>query len=296
MKSNLRFIIPRKTKLLSLPLSIFLAINSFGTSAETTPVPEEYNIICYQSDCNSLQNIKSFINGQPEKEFNDADVFYIYDNNVIVNSTTYADYLIEVDKFHTISKRDAALNCSFDSDYSCSDWKNDPSTRALVNYIQNVQWNTAPLTNIQVQIDSYLHSLGVSIAVGSLLAIPVVGVESVSVILIRIGGQFFAKVVGNSVSGVIGTTIAFGLDLQTASKFLPGDVLIFQNGKVVKVIRNGKEIDIKDLPAKPTQTGGGGGVDSGGGTTGGGGIVGGGGSGGGKCFVNCGSVYIRDEN
>lgn len=298
MRKKIKFKMANKLKLLSLPLSISLAIFSYNVSAEATP--EEYNLICYQSDCNSLQNVKSFINGQPDKTFNDADVFYIYDDDVIINSTTYSDYLINVDKFRTISKRDAALNCSFDSNYSCSDWKKDPSTRYLVNYIQNVKWNTAPLTQIQVQLDSYLNSIGATIAVGSLLATPVLGVESLSVIMIRIGGQYFAKVVGNSVSGVIGTTIAFGLDLQTASKFLPGDVLIFQNGKVVKVIRNGKEIDIKDLPSIPTSTGGqnggGGGVDSGGGgTTGGGGIVGGGGGGGG-CFVNCGSVYIRDMN
>lgn len=295
MRKNFKFKIKSKLKLLRLPLSIFLSICSYNVNAEATP--EEYNLICYQNDCNSLQNIKKFINGQPDKNFNDADIFYIYDSDIIVNSTTYSDYLINVDKFRTISKRDGALNCSFDSYYSCSDWKKDPSTRYLVNYIQNVQWNTTPLTKIQVQLDSYLHSIGVTIAVTSLLATPISGVKTASVIMIRIGGQYFAKVVGNNVSGVIGATIVFGLDLQTTSKFLPGDVLIFQNGKVVKVIRNGKEINIKDLPSVSTNTGGqaggGGGVDSGS-TFGGGGIVGGGGGGG--CFFMCGSVYVRDMN
>lgn len=279
------------SKLLLLPITLSLC--AFNLSAKTTS--EEYNLICYQRDCGSLNTVDEFISGQPNRKFNDADMFYIFDSNVVINTTTYSDYLLSENLAPRIYTRDAALNCSFDSDYSCSDWKQDPKTRSLVNYIQNIQWRDAPLTSIQVQIDTYLQSIGAGVAVGALMAIPFTEGVGFSVIMVRVGGQYFAKVVSGSISGAIGATLTLGLDLQTISKFLPGDVLVYQNGKVVKVIRNGKEIVIDQLPSQPGTTGGssGGGVDGGStGTTGGGGIVGGGG--GGLCFVNCGSVYIRD--
>ncbi|PKI27930.1 hypothetical protein CXF83_15025 [Shewanella sp. Choline-02u-19] len=64
----------------------------------------------------------------------------------------------------------------------------------------------------------------------------------------------------------------------------------------MKMLNKCKETDIDQLPSQPGTTGGssGGGVGGGStGTTDGGGVVGGGGDGG-SCFVNCGSVYIRD--
>lgn len=280
------------SKLLLLPITLSLC--SFNLSAKTAN--EEYNLICYQRDCSSLKAVDEFISGQPNRKFNDADMFYIHDSNVVINTTTYSDYLLTADQAPRMSTMDAALNCSFDSDYSCSDWKQDPKTQSLVNYIQNIQWHDAPLTSIQVQIDTYLQSIGAGIAVGALMATPFTEGVGFSVIMLRIGGQYFAKVVSGSISGAIGATLTLGLDLQTISKFLPGDVLVYQNGKVVKVIRNGKEIDIDQLPSQPGTTGGSSGGGGGGGstgTTGGGGVVGGGG-GGGSCFVNCGSVYIRD--
>jgi hypothetical protein len=59
----------------------------------------------------------------------------------------------------------------------------------------------------------------------------------------------------------------------------------------MKMLNKCKETGLDQQPSQPGTTGGSSGGGGSTGTTGGGGVVGGGG---GSCFVNCGSVYIRD--
>lgn len=261
-----------------VPLLAFL---SFSSQASI-------NLICDSDRCNTLKTVKDYLNNN-NQSFSDADIFYIYDSNVIVDSMTYSEYLTQKD-LPVRTRRDAALNCDFDADFSCADWKKDPNTLNLVNFVQNYKWKSKPLSNSEIELRNFAAQLGLNLSSGAVFAIPFSGVGSI--IIAKVGSKLIGTVITGSITSGLGGLALYGINVNTKLKV--GDVLIFKNGKIFKVVRNGKEYTMRQIAnLKPTGSGSGGGVGSGGGYGGSGGIVGGGGGGFGG-VGNTGNVTIKD--
>lgn len=152
-----------------------------------------------------------------------------------------------------------------------------------MNLIQNYTWKDQPLTAADIQFRNFANQVTLGIVAGSILIIPLDGIATVITarIVTQLGSRVIGVVVGGAVTGALGSAATFGINIYT--KYEVGDVLIMQNGKVIKVIRKGKEYTIKELGINTSSngtSGGSGGSNiggSGGGSLPSGGIVGGGG-------------------
>lgn len=263
--------------------------NIFITSSlcilSTSAFAHTYRLTCNSIHCNAADLASRLIENQNTRfTFNAYDYFVAYDSGVAVDSITYSDYqyLKRNGKLPTIQK-DGALNCAYDSSFSCADWKKDPGTLDLVNLIQNYTWKDQPLTAADIQFRNFANQVTLGIVAGSILIIPLDGIATVITarIVTQLGSRVIGVVVGGAVTGALGSAATFGINIYT--KYEVGDVLIMQNGKVIKVIRKGKEYTIKELGINTSSngtSGGSGGSNiggSGGGSLPSGGIVGGGG-------------------
>ncbi len=270
-------------KSISIPIfvSAFSAV-SFFSQAE--PARNVYNLICTSDSCNAMGAVSKYITGN-KQVFRAADTFYIYDSNVVVDSITYSDYLSYLKKTNhlppVVMQKDAALDCRFDTDNNCNDWKDSSDATSIVNYLQNYTFKSQPMSNIEVEIRTALKQMTNSVIVGAITAVQLhkVGGKITQLVLLQTGNKTLGLVVAGGITG--GLSTAAGYIMSAQSIFKVGDVLVFKGGKLISVIRNGVEIPADKL-TQASNGASGGGVDSGGGgTTGGGGIVGGGSSGGG---------------
>lgn len=278
-----------------------LLVTALGTVSlfcQAEPVKNEYNLICTTSSCNAMDVVSKYISSS-NQDFKSSDMFYIYDSNVVVDTITYSDYLSYLKKFPvTPMQRDAALDCRFDVDYNCDDWKDSKGATAIVNYLQNYTFRTQPLSSFEIEARTFLKQVLNGVVVGAITAVQLnkVAGKITQLILMQTGNKTLGLVVAGGVTG--GLSTAAGYIMDSKSVFQVGDVVVFKGGKLISVIRNGIEIPADQLIKASNSGASGGGVGGGRtGTTGGGGgggIVGGGKSFGGGGFGS-GSVGIKDN-
>ncbi|MBS0045221.1 hypothetical protein KFE26_23610, partial [Shewanella sp. M16] len=152
--------------------------------------------------------------------------------NIVVDSVTYSDYLGYLKKVtFTPMQKDAALDCRFDTDNNCDDWKNSRDATSIVNYLQNYTFKTQPLSSFEIEMRTALKQVvygGVLIGAITAVQLNKIAGKISQLLLVQTGNNTFGLVVAGGVTGGIST--AAGLLMDTQSVFKVGDVVVFKGG------------------------------------------------------------------
>lgn len=258
---------------------------------------------CHQI-CDVDQVINAFIsmNSQPFESAN--QMFKVYKNGELIYQITVSDHMDSISAPHigfidlpgTVpapGTNDAALDCRFDTDYSCEDWAATAYAFDLLNYVRNVR---IEFVITQDFIDSLKNTTNAAanVSVFALILMdisPTRPVGTISRHLLRKAlEKELARRLGLGIEFLAGWALVDLIDAIISPNIQVGDIMVIQDGDS-RVYRDGVQVSGPPGGTPPGNSGSGTGGNGGGGGNDNGGHSGGGSGGGGAGGLLCRVVW-----
>ena len=131
------------------------------------------------------------------------------------------------------------MTCENDTDYDCEAWDDydgalKPYIVAIQNEVYNFEWRYT-LTAADINLENAINKLNTDYTLGALSAVPIarLGQIIINISFNVTSSNLVSMLIAGGVTNVVSGSPLFSL--YEPSKLMPGNVLVFKQGKIVAV-------------------------------------------------------------